>query len=246
MIKLFFLFVLTFLVRVYGGEQDIFIQAQSVHYDGEIILLSQEVLVENSMGKITAEKAILKKDHEGITKIDFPWVELTGGVVVTLPDGALLTCEQIFLDYTEMHAILTGKPYIVYTDQGKKVYASKSRIDYLEENGKIQLAKVTLIDNVQMENHGSEKDPADQYALADLVTYFPKTNLMIFEGNKNRVLFFDTIRKMELSASSIHATRDVETNKERIQGKGDVRFLFCMEEAEKLKGQFKWKNQPKS
>lgn len=227
--------------NVYDRSQNIYLQAHSVEYDGEIILLSQEVLVENSMGKITAEMATLKRDHEGKTKMDFPWVELTGKVIVTLSQGGLLTCEHIFLDYTQMHANLTGKPYIIYTELGKKVFAAKSCIDYLEEKGKIQLAKMTLIDNVQMENLGSQEDPAEQYALADLVTYFPKENLMIFEGNTNRVLFFDTMRKIELSALAIHAVRDSETNKERIQGKGDVRFLFCMEEQEKLRELFKWK-----
>ena len=73
-----------------------------------------------------------------------------------------------------------------------------------------------------------------QYALADHVEYFPDEELLVMTA-KNRVLFYDEERGMELVAYEVRAKRD-EDGKESVQGVGDVRFLFEADELEKLRG----------
>lgn len=212
------------------------VESNEAHYNGRMITLTGRVSVENAMGKVTAEKAVLTRDESGSTKIDFPWIELTCAVTLTLPDGNHLNCDHVFLDYTKMTSHFTGSPQIAYFDERGEVWADEAFIDYIEVEGSIKPTKVRLVDNVQLmyvEN--------DQYALADLVTYYPDEQLMILEGKENmRVLFFDKQRNMQLSAHTVRALRNPETNKDSIKGVGDVRFVFRQEELSKLKEQFKW------
>jgi hypothetical protein len=91
-----------------------FVESDEVHYNGETITLIGKVVVENAMGKVTAQQALLKKDEEKKTKIDFPWIELKNQVTLTLAKGGVLKCESVFLDYTQMTSFFYGTPQVVF------------------------------------------------------------------------------------------------------------------------------------
>jgi lipopolysaccharide export system protein LptA len=216
------------------------VESDEARYNGELITLSGHVVVENTMGRITADLAILKKDPEKRTKIDFPWIELKHHVLLTLADGGILNCATLFLDYTTMSAWIGGDPQVIYSDAlGRQVFADRAHIDYQEVNGTLEATRVTLYDNVRLVNLGSVEKPTSQYALADEVTYFPPEQRMVLEGRQNRVLFYDTLRDVQLSARSVCAQKDRVTQKESVQGIGDVRFVFGPDELEKIKTRFK-------
>jgi hypothetical protein len=215
------------------------VESEEAHYDGECITLIGNVHVENAMGTVCSEMAVLKKDPNHLTKIDFPWIELKSKIVLSLSEGGLLHCENLFLDYTNMTALIEGKPQVIYTDSIGEVYADRAQIDYRETDGTVEAVKVTLYDHVRLINMGTEEKPASQYALADIVYYFPPERTMILEGKQNRVLFYDTLRDIQLSARTVRAQRDVITKKESVQGLGDVRFVFGPDELNKIKTRFK-------
>lgn len=217
------------------------VESDEARYDGEWITLTGHVAVENTMGRVTAELAVLQKDPEQRTKIDFPWIELKRQVCLTLTEGGTLRCENLFLDYTTMSALIEGNPQVTYSDSMGEVYADHARIDYREVDGSLEATKVTLYDNVRLVNMGSAEKPASQYALADIVYYFPPEQVMVLESKQNRVLFYDTLRDIQLSARSVRAQRDLITKKESVQGIGDVRFVFGPDELDKIKTRFQVK-----
>lgn len=214
------------------------VESDAVHYDGEWITLSGNVSVENSMGRITAERALLKKDAQKTTKIDFPWIELEHTVHLTLSDGSLLQCDLVSLDYTQMTSFFYGNPQVSYKSALGEVYADRAQVDYREVEGRLEATKVTLFDHVRLVNMGNEKKPAFQYALADEMTYYPPEQLAILESKDSPVLFYDKLRDMQLSARTVRASQDPTTKKESVQGVGDVRFVFGPEELEKIKHHF--------
>lgn len=215
--------------------QETVVESDEAHYNGELITLTGNVSVQNAMGRVTAKLAILKKDEEQQTKIDFPWIELQQNVCLTLPQGGILQCDSLFFDYTQMTSFFVGAPELVYTDTFGEIHASKAKIDYKEVQGTLEATKVTLYENVRLVNLGSVEKPASQYALADEVCYYPQEQLTILEGKNSRVLFYDQLRDMQLSARSVRAQKDPVTKNETVQGIGDVRFVFGPEELEKIK-----------
>lgn len=242
--RLFLLFLMIALPCLLRGEEETVVESKTAHYDGEKITLTGDVSVENAMGRLTAQQAILRRDEMRRTKIDFPWIELSTDVALTLSNGSTVHCQNMSLDYTEMSCLLFGNPQVIYKTEGKEVFADQARIDYEEREGSIKPTKITLTEHVRLVNHGSKEEPSDQYALADCLIYFPDAGFMVLESKTNRVLFYDKERGMQLSARTVHAKRDPLTLKESIQGLGDVRFVFGPEELRKLTDRFQWEKAP--
>ena len=222
----------------YLSASETSIEANEAHYDGIWLSLTGSVAIENVMGKITAAKATLKRDVEKQTKLDFPWIEFKEAVCLTLRTGGVLNCETLIVDYTKMTSLFQGNSQVTYSDSIGAVYADRAQVDYQEIDGSLHVTKVTLFDNIRLINLGTAENPAYQYALAEVVFYYPQEQLMILEGNRHHVLFFDKIRDLQLSAPSVRAQRDPVTHKESIQGVGAVRFLFGPEELERIKQRF--------
>lgn len=233
-----YLLLLLILYQFSVNAYETSIEANEAHYDGAWISLTGSVIIENTVGKITATQATLKRDTEKQTTIDFPWIELKEAVCLTLHAGGVLNCESLVVDYTKMTSFLSGNPQVTYTDSIGAVYADRAQVDYQEIDGSLQATKVTLFDNVHLINLGTAENPAYQYALADVVFYYPQEKLMVLEGHTSRVLFFDKLRDMQLSAPSVRAQRDPVTHKESVQGVGAVRFIFGPEELERIKERF--------
>lgn len=82
--------------------------------------------------------------------------------------------------------------------------------------------------------------PLQQYAMADHVEYDTKTHMMTLNANKGRrVLFYDQLNHLQVSAPGLKIKRDPKTNKDTIQGVGDVRFTFIKYELEQIKNSWK-------
>src|SRR5262249_17770186 len=131
------------------------VESDEVHYNGELITLTGNVSVENGMGRVTAKMATLKKDPDGTTKIDFPWIELKQNVCLTLAAGGVLHCDSLLFDYTQMTSFFHGNPQVVYSDSMGEIYADMAQIDYREVNGSLEATKVSLFDNVRLVNMGT-------------------------------------------------------------------------------------------
>lgn len=132
---------------------------------------------------------------------------------------------------------------IYFNDLLGEIYADHAVVDYQEIEGKVKIDRLTLEGNVRILNRSSvnpeESEAFLQYALADVVEFYPNTNEMMMKASDNkRVLFYDKVNQLEISAPGVKIKRDMITKKESIQGIGDARFSLVDEELEKLKTHF--------
>lgn len=229
-LTLFFLLTLSTLIG-----QEIALESDYAHYDGSLIILTGNVSLTNTLGKVVAKEATLKKDEKHQTTIDFPWIELKEDVRIHLAEGGILECDTLLIDYTQMTCSFFGSPQVTYKDVLGEIYADKALIDYSEVEGTLVVTKVTLRGNVQL----AKLQPTSQYALADVVVYFPSEQLALLEGHERPVLFYDTAHDMQLSAWLVRAQKDPLTQIENVKGEGDVRFIFGPEEFVKIKSHIK-------
>lgn len=123
------------------------------------------------------------------------------------------------------------------------VYANHVQIDYHLQNGLFHPTKINMKGNVKIMNrfngHLAEAGGILQYALADIVNYFPDKNEMLLSSkDTQRVLFFDKVNHVQMSAPALKIKRDPGTSKDSIQGFGDVRFTFIEREFEQLRQRF--------
>lgn len=218
------------------------VESDQAHYDGKIVLLTGQVLVENSLGKIIAQTAQLKRDEHGISKIDFPFIELNENVSAQLYNGSILHCHHVSINYDSLSGIFYGNDttQVHYCDDMGEIYANQAQISYAYINGEYKPVKITLIDQVQLINHMKAQEKSQrQYALADRVEYFFDQEEMILQANEGkRVLFFDPVKDMQLAARLVKGHRNYQTGNQAIQGIGDVRLTFKQDELDKLKKSF--------
>lgn len=130
---------------------------------------------------------------------------------------------------------------VFYHDQLGQVQADLVTIEYQEMAGKWVPVKFILEGNVYVVDHKglNQGNQAGQiplhYVLADYVEYTPHNKEMYFSSKSGRrVLFYDKINQLQVSAPALKITRDQVTKKEAIQGIGDVRFHFLNSELKQL------------
>lgn len=162
-----------------------------------------------------------------------------------------LTCYgKMLIDHKKMEAVLQsplnaqGKvpkgQQVFYYDHLGEVQADKATITYQMVSGRLIASKIILEGNVYLIDHKgmeageSQKKPL-HYALADRVEYTPHNKEIYFSSQDGRrVLFYDKINQLQVSAPALRITRDQQTKKESIKGIGDVRFHFKNSELDQL------------
>jgi hypothetical protein len=133
---------------------------------------------------------------------------------------------------------------VVFRDRMGHVTANDVELLYYPQNGQPRLSKITLIGDVYLLNL-APFDPADsgpvrQYALADRAEYDPTTlQVTLTAEAPNRVLYFDEINRIQVSAPEIEAWRNGVSGEESIRGKGDVRFSLAEGELDQMKPLFR-------
>ncbi len=150
-------------------------------------------------------------------------------IVMTSPrqaNGSVLEADQVFFE-----------------DHQGQIFADSAIIKYGLAGTAIIAKKVTLEGHVRLLNNyavGPEKNsPLAQYALADMVEFFPQENELLFTAKKGqRVLFFDKANDLQVSAPGLKITRDAVTKKDSFKGIGDVRFSLIDHEIAQLKQKF--------
>jgi lipopolysaccharide export system protein LptA len=252
------------------GEKGASIAADSLLFDGLFALFTGNVLLEHPMGKATAESGEVLFDKQGapqgikeavlIGDVHFyrpdgsfltcdtaafsgkeQTVFCSGPAALTRiePDKegshTLLAPGGIFVDPAAKRTLFLRSPdsQIHFIDAFGEIYADAGELDY---EGKA-LKQMKMEGKVFMAHAPPGKEDRS-YAYADKVTYDPETKEMVMEGD--RVLIYDRVNKMEVSAPRLRVRRDQETQKDRIKGEGDVRFTLDEKEFEMLKQRFKW------
>lgn len=142
----------------------------------------------------------------------------------------------------EQNHVLPGQQ--VYFEDGMgELYANYLQLDYQWINRAISPSKLMMQGNVQVLNrfdgHLQESSSVLQYALADLMEYFPSQKEMILSSqSQQRVLLLDKMNNLQMSAPSLRIRHQGVGNKVSIQGVGDVRFTFIKTESDQINKHF--------
>lgn len=121
-----------------------------------------------------------------------------------------------------------------------EMQADYVNLQYQWNEKELLAGRMILEGNVKLTNrfdgHLEESGSILHYVLADRVDYFPESQEMVLTAsNGNRVLFFDKVNNVQMSAPSLKVKHDVATNKQAVQGMGDVRFTFIDKEFDQMK-----------
>lgn len=132
---------------------------------------------------------------------------------------------------------------VYFHDPFGKIHANTLTIYYRDVQGKILPEKVILEGNVKIDSEFQETEEAvKQYALADKAEYLVENKQLMLSSNApSRVLFYDSIHQLQVSAPALYIRRDQVTQKESIQGVGDVRFQFVNDELAQMLEKFQLK-----
>lgn len=157
------------------------------------------------------------------------------------------------IDHRHLQAILQSHPdsqgqiaqnrQVYFEDIMGDIYADCMQLHYETAQHRLIPSKITMTGHVKIYNrfdgHVQESSSVLQYALADIVEYYPKSKEMILTGqNGQRVLFYDKVNNVQMSAPTLKIKRDQEHPTGLIQGSGDVRFTFFDKEFNQLRQHF--------
>ncbi|CCB86024.1 MULTISPECIES: hypothetical protein [Parachlamydia] len=131
---------------------------------------------------------------------------------------------------------------IHYVDSIGEIYADSITISYTQKQATVVPSLIVFEGNVYICNQCGDGNAANllkEYVLADKVEYHPQTKEMYLSANHGRrVLFYDKIDNLQVSAPSLKIKRDNMRKRDTVQGYGDVRFSFIEHEFDKLKSRF--------
>lgn len=138
--------------------------------------------------------------------------------------------------------VLAGQQ-IFFKDHMGEIYADKMTVIYKLVEHSPEPIRLILEGNVHLLNRCAidpeQKGEFLQYAIADKVEYSPQAKeINLSSLGRGRVLFFDKLNNLQVSAPGLTIRRDQMTKKDSIQGSGDVRFSFIEQEFAQIKKYF--------
>lgn len=243
------------------AKGEILFSADRMKWDDPHHLLTLEghvTITQPGMGQlVTDEKVIFRKaNFNGKNQVRS--VTLPGKSVLTYEDTEkrlfvhTLTCHgHLEVDRCTLETVASSPldaagnvikdQQVHYIDPIGEIYADQFSVSYMQKQGKTVPSHIIFRGNVYICNQGdgSAESLLKQYILADKVEYYPQTKEMYLSAKDGkRVLFYDKIDNLQVSAPSLKIKRDLISKKESIQGYGDVRFNFIEHEFDKLKSRF--------
>lgn len=150
-----------------------------------------------------------------------------GQVMMESPEGAVENDKQVHFS-NRMGDLYADRALLSYKRNDKNAIVPTS----LRMEGHVKCLN-------RFDGHLQESGLVLQYSLADAVEYFPEKHELLLSGkDKNRVLLFDRVKNMQMSAPSLKIFNLEPDKKPTIQGMGDVRMKFAERELQQMKQYF--------
>lgn len=247
-----------YLAREKGAKERIDFAGETMIWDEQqnLLVLRDHVVVSHmGMGQLLTDKEIRIKRHyiDGLKQLHS--IESLGPTTLTYADETkevahTLICHgTVFVDHqllrTTMDSPIDENGNVIagmqvyFQDNMGDIYADKLQIIYAIINHAIVPTKLLLEGHVHIFNRCTidpeRESPYQQYAIADTVDYTPQAKEISLSAKENeRVLFFDKVNNLQVSAPGLKIRRDQTTKKESIQGIGNVRFNFVEKEFDEM------------
>lgn len=246
-------------LRVFGQVEGFFqnqfsVSSQYAEYQApnpqseDSLLFQGNVHVDHAMhGNLDVDEMMRIDWHENaLGKKEVKMAQAKGHTTMRVIDehGNARTIEgdgPVYVDYLAKKAVMEKSPIkgrqIVMQDSLGKVFSDRFEATFNEDNQKLAISEIRLEGHVKMHNGFSDQADAllDQYVIADKASYSPETKTVHLEAKKGkRVLLFDRLNNLKISAGALKLRRDEHTQKDQIQGIGDVRFTLVEPEQKEI------------
>lgn len=221
--------------------------------EGTLTLLNNIKIQDEILGMIDNSKKVVFTQGQKDGRKYIQSIDMTGTTLITYNETekgcshVLRTTGPVKIDRVTLKATLE-KPadgeYVHFEDPMGEVLADTAIIEYSLINNKTVPSKITLAGNVKMHNsvHNELAERGKdilQYVIADAVVYnIPTRDMNLKSNDSKRVLFFDKLNHIQMSAPMLNIKRSSLSSKDSIQGVGDVRFRFLDSEVEQIKKRF--------
>ena len=224
-----------------------------------LMLKGNVTIYQKNLGKLTSTEQV-QVCHDVIEgSRELKWISSTGTTELTYEDEEtgdhhFLVCYgSVFVDPNHQTTVLkspmigdcvSSDKQVFFSDRKRQIYADNVTLDYTMEGTKgITPAKLTLEGHVKIMNDSffdsKFQGNSLQYALADIVEYVPETQQMrLYARGEHRVLFYDCLNGVQISAPAVDVRRDSSTGKKAVEGIGDVRLTFAENEIRTLTESF--------
>lgn len=200
-------------------------ESLKIDTDHEVVINQKTVEGKKKISSLNSSKETnliyLNKNKEIIHKIVCP------GNLLIDHENSITTLDSL---KDEKGDVIEGKQ-VFFEDEAGDMYADRICLNYEWKEKKLIPSAIFLEGSVKILNrfdgHVKESGTVLQQALADRVNYDPISQEIIltaFEGN--RVLVFDKVNRVQMSAPALRIRKDLNGCKNSIQGIGDVRFTF--------------------
>lgn len=230
----------------------------------EQLNLEDDVAVyQKGLGGLTAKGSIELTQHKINGEKQIKTIKSLGETVLIYQDvdhenhiensHTLICYGTVVVDHEKLHTMMTsprddkgnvieGKQ-IKFQDQMGEVYADTLNLTYEVVNGILRPKKLQLEGNVRIltraQGASLQNEDYVQYALADRLECSPAAKeLDLFASKGKRVLYIDRLNNMQVSAPALKIRRDQQTDKESIEGVGDVRFSLLEQELNQIRKVF--------
>lgn len=233
-------------VQIFLGSE-MQVQCDSAAYEADRILLRKNIVVDwEGKGVLTTDNKLeIDLNLQG----DFNTIKCQGDCTfqgkssiagshwsLHCPGEALLdrTQNQVYLKALSQN---NGEyKQIEFQDAMGKMYCNSALIAFADRDRQFEVEALLLEGNVRLyHQHGT----LVQFAAADRVEYQAETHQVRLVSIKpKRVLLYDQINHLQVSAPEMRLSRDRQTKKEHFQGVGDVRFKFAENEIEEIRKKF--------
>lgn len=137
------------------------------------------------------------------------------------------------IESPEKEGVISQDKQLYYEEEEIAIYADSASLEYSIVNDSLQPASLSLKGNIRLFSHDPQKPL--RCGAADRLSYSLTTRTLILSANPGKkVLFWDEVQGMRLSAPEVHITYDAETKQQNIKGVGAVQFSFTPDEQNKL------------
>lgn len=232
------------------GDEPLHFSAQTLDWnqDSHILKLDDDVSVEvEGKGTLVSPGPVkLKLGERSIDTIvceSDAILEFTDSE--TLVEHTLICPGGVCIDQRQGRAIVYGndKEQVLFEDAFGEIFADKATIEFKSVGQQVFPLCVVLEGHVRILNRfvhaGEEPGGHMQYALADRAVYTPTDKQLVFSSKSpKRVLFYDKIRSLQVSAPKLTVRRDRISRKEVFDGAGSVRFSFNQAEMQQINQRF--------
>ena len=163
---------------LHAHEMPMQVNSGSASYDGKKMVLTGDVVVQHSLGQISARRLSFNPQAE--KQGNQTSLEISESVEILLKGGGMLQCQQADVDYARMRGIFLGNaelPDVVYRNEGEKknapieVKSGQMILDLIRQPGADSSSPQTVVKQIEADQNVRVAYDKDYFLLADHALY---------------------------------------------------------------------------